>query len=78
MQPGAQDLSIAAESSIDVPFKLLVLDPQGLTLQTATASAGSAVLNVPVTQTGVYVIKVVNISLGPLQFTTTTTPTVRR
>ena len=78
MQPGAQELSIAAESSIDVPFKLLVLDPQGLTLQTATASAGSAVLNVPVTQTGLYVIKVVNMSLGPLQFTTTTTPTVRR
>ena len=78
MQPGSQELSIAAESSAVVPFKVLLIDPNGLTLQTADASFGSAVLNVPVTQSGVYVIKVVNLSLGPLQFTTTTTPTVRR
>ena len=35
-------------------------------------------LSAPVTQGGVYVIKVVNLSLGPLQFTTTTTPLVQR
>jgi hypothetical protein len=39
---------------------------------------GIAVVDAPVTQTGVYVIKVINVSLGPLQFTTTTTPLVTR
>jgi hypothetical protein len=40
--------------------------------------AGIATVTVPVNQQGVYVIKVVNLSLGSIQFTTTTTPTVRR
>jgi hypothetical protein len=78
MPSNSQEVSIVAESSVNVPFKLLLVDPKGLTLQTADATAGMAVLNVPVSQTGVYVIKVVNVSLGPLQFTTTTTPTVKR
>ena len=69
---------MVAVSSVNVPFKLLLVDPKGLTLQTADASSGVAVLNVPVSQSGVYVIKVVNLSIGPLQFTTTTTPTVKR
>ncbi len=78
MPSNSQEVSILAVSSVNMPFKLLLVDPKGLTLQTADASAGVAVLNVPVSQSGVYVIKVVNLSLGPLQFTTTTTPTVRR
>ena len=75
---GSEEISIVAESSVDLPFKLLLVDPNGLTLQTADSFLGSAVLDVPVTQNGTYVIKVVNLSLGPLQFTTTTTPTIRR
>ena len=78
MPSNSQEVSILAISNVNVPYKLLLVDPKGLTLQTADASAGVAVLNVPVSQSGVYVIKVVNLSLGPLQFTTTTTPTVRR
>ena len=78
MPSNSQEVSVVAESSINVPFKLLLVDPKGLTLQTVSASSGVAVLNVPVSQSGVYVIKVVNLSLGPLQFTTTTTPTVNR
>lgn len=78
MPSNSQEVSVVAESSVNVPFKLILLNPVGLTLQTAEASSGMAVLNVPVSQGGVYVIKVVNLSLGPLQFTTTTTPTVRR
>lgn len=78
MPSNSQEVSVVAESSVNLPFKLLLVDPKGLTLQTADASSGVAVLNVPVSQSGVYVIKVVNLSLGPLQFTTTTTPTVKR
>jgi len=49
-----------------------------VTLQTVDAANGIAVLNASVTQSGVYVIKVINVSLGPLQFTTTVTPLVIR
>jgi hypothetical protein len=54
------------------------VSPSGLTLQTVDAVNGIATISQPVTQGGTYVIKVVNISLGPLQFTTTITPTVAR
>ena len=78
MPANAKELSVVAESSVNVPFKLLLVSSSGLTLQTVDASSGMAVLNIPVSQSGIYVIKVVNLSLGPLQFTTTATPTVTR
>lgn len=78
MPANSQEVSILAVSNVNVPFKLLLVDPTGLTLQTADASSGVATLNVPVSKSGAYVIKVVNFGLGPLQFTTTTTPTIRR
>jgi hypothetical protein len=49
-----------------------------LTVQTIDASNGIAVIDAPVTQGGTYVIQVVNLSVGPLQFTTTATPLVQR
>jgi hypothetical protein len=78
LQSGSQEISIVAESNLNVPFKLLLVDPSGLTLQTVDAVGGTAVLDRPVTQSGLYVIKVVNLSLGPLQITTTATPLVKR
>jgi PKD repeat protein len=77
-QSGSQEISVSAESSLDVPFKVVLVDPSGVTLQTADSISGIATISQPVTQGGTYVIKVVNVSLGPLQFTVTTTPTVRR
>ena len=77
-QSGSREISVTAESSLTVPFKLVLVDSTGLTLQTADSVNGIATVSQPVTQGGVYVIKVVNLSLGPLQFTTTTTPTVQR
>jgi len=79
-QPPAnsQEFTIMAESSLNLPFKLLVVNPSGLTIATADASGGIAVLNVPYSGGGTYLIKVVNISLGPLQFSTTVTPLVKR
>lgn len=77
-QSGSQEMTVTAESTLNVPFKLAVVDPSGLTLQTANAVSGIATLSVPVNQQGMYVIQVVNLGLGPIQFTTTTTPVVKR
>jgi PKD repeat protein len=78
MPSGSQEISVAAESTLAVPFKLVLVDPSGLSLQTADSVSGIATISRPVTQGGVYVIKVVNLTLGPLQFTVTATPTVQR
>jgi hypothetical protein len=57
----------------------VLVDPAGLTLQTADNSAGGlAVINAPVSKTGIYTVKVVNLSAGPVQVWTAATPTVRR
>jgi PKD repeat protein len=77
-QSGSQEISVSAESNLNVPFKVVLVDPSGVTLQTADSVSGIATISQPVTQGGIYVIKVVNLSLGPLQFMVTTTPTVRR
>jgi len=78
MPSGAREISVAAESTLAVPFKLVLVDPSGMSLQTADSVSGIATISRPVTQGGVYVIKVVNLTLGPLQFTVTATPTVQR
>ena len=77
-QSGSQEMTVTVESTLNVPFKIAVVNPSGLTLQTVDAVNGIAAINAPVTQSGTYVIKVINVSLGPLQFTTTTTPLVNR
>lgn len=77
-ESGSQEMSVTAESTVNVPFKIAIVDPKGVTLQMADSVSGIATLNVPVNQQGVYVVKVINVSLGPLQFTTTTTPLVKR
>ena len=75
---GTQEIAVVVESSLNVPYKLVLVNPSGVTLQTVDASNGVAVLNSTVSQGGNYVIKVVNVSLGPLQLTVTATPTVKR
>jgi hypothetical protein len=77
-QSGSQEMSVTVESSLNVPFKIALVNPSGLTVQTVDAVNGMATISQPVTQGGTYVIKVVNVSLGPLQFTTTVTPTITR
>jgi PKD repeat protein len=77
-QAGSEEMTVTVESSLGVPFKVVLVDPSGLTLQAVDAISGIATVNAPVNQQGMYVIKVVNVSLGPIQFTTTTTPLVRR
>jgi hypothetical protein len=75
---GTQEISVVAESTVNVPYKLVLVSPSGGALQTIDATNGVAVLDAPVSQSGTYLIKVVNVSLGPLQFTVTATPLVCR
>ncbi len=74
----AQSVSIFTETNMNVPFQLVLVNPNGVTVETVSASNGMASITQPVTQGGVYVIKVVNLNLGPLQFTTTVTPLTAR
>ena len=67
-----------AEASGGLPIKLVLIDPAGLTLKIADSANGVAVLNAPVTQGGLYMIKVINVSLGPVDVWTTATPLVTR
>ena len=74
----AQAISVMAESNPELPIQLVLIDPSGAVLSTANNSTGFAVINKNVTQSGVYIIKVVNISVGPVQVWTAATPLVSR
>lgn len=74
----ARAISVAAEASNGIPMRLVLLDPAGLTLQVADAVNGVAVINAPVTTGGLYTIRVVNLSLGPVTVWSVATPSVQR
>jgi M6 family metalloprotease-like protein len=71
---GTQAISVAAESSLGLPIRLLLISPSGSVLAASEASTGLATIDQPVTQAGSYVVKVVNLSLGPLQVWSVATP----
>jgi hypothetical protein len=73
---GATAISVAAASSL--PIKLALISPSGAVLQLVDSVNGVAVINAPVTQAGNYVVKTVNVNLGPVQVWTVVTPTVKR
>ena len=73
---GTQAISIAAEPGVAVPIQLVLINPSGGVVQTVNSSSGVAILEAPITQSGVYVIKVVNLSLGPVQIWSVATPLV--
>jgi hypothetical protein len=75
---GATAISVVAASSNNLPIKLALISPSGAVLQTADSVNGVAVLSAPVTQSGTYIVKTINLSLGPVQVWTAATPTVKR
>jgi hypothetical protein len=75
---GAQALSVVAESTPSLPVKIVVVDPAGLTLATSDSSSGMAVIDQPVTRGGVYVVKVINLSLGSASIRSAATAVVPR
>jgi len=75
---GTKAISIAVESSLKVPIQLVLIDPSGKILQTVNSSSGLAILEAPVSQSGTYIVKTINLSLGPVQIWSLTTPWVAR
>jgi hypothetical protein len=71
-------VSVVAEAAGDLPIKIVLVDPSGLSLATADNSSGLAVLDVPVSKAGLYTVQVINLSLGPVQVWTAATPNVNR
>lgn len=76
VEQGATALSVIAESN--APIRLVVVDPSGSILGISDASNGSASVEMPVTQGGTYLIKVVNLSAGPVEVFTSSTALVTR
>jgi hypothetical protein len=74
----ATAVSLVAVSSNNLPIKVALISPTGALLQTADSVNGVAVINAPVTQSGTYIVKTINVSLGPVQVWTAVTPTVKR
>jgi len=75
---GTQAISVLAATDTPVPLKLVLISPSGTILGAMDASSGVALIDLPVTAQGTYIIKVVNVSLGPVQVWTAATPTVTR
>jgi len=74
----ATAISVVAVSSGNLPIKLVLASPSGSVLQSANSANGVAVINAPVSGAGTYVVKVVNLNVGPVQVWTAATPTLRR
>ena len=73
---GTQAISIAAESSVALPIQLVLINPSGTVVQTVQSSSGVAILEAPIAQSGIYIIKTVNLSVGPVQIWSVSTPLV--
>jgi hypothetical protein len=73
----ALGFSVAAEADVNVPYKLVVTDPTGKLLGAVNSSAnGIASVSMPVSASGLYVIQLVNVGLGPVNIWTAATPQV--
>jgi hypothetical protein len=74
----ALGFSVAAEANVNVPYTLVVIDPSGKVLGTVNSSSnGIASVTMPVSTSGLYVIKLVNVGLGPVNIWTAATPWVQ-
>lgn len=76
VEKGATALSVIAESN--APIRLVIIDPFGSILGISDAAKGSALVEMPITQSGTYLIKVLNLSAGPVQVFTASTALVAR
>ena len=74
----AQGISVVAETTPDLPIQLVLLSPTGTVVGTSKSLNGVASITRSVGQSGVYVIKVVNVGVGPVQVWTATTPYLAR
>jgi hypothetical protein len=69
---GTQSISVVASG--DGLLRVVLIDPAGLTLATADAVNGAAVLDTTISRTGVYQVKVVNVGANLTQTWVAATP----
>jgi hypothetical protein len=74
----AESISIVAESSPLGLVRIVLVSPTGLSIATSEGSNGLVTLDSPITQGGLYLVKVLNLSLGPVNVWTAATPRVAR
>jgi hypothetical protein len=73
----AEALAVVTESDAPVPYKLLLLDPNGTVLATTDSSKeGIASLDAPVSSAGTYLLQLVNLGLSPVELWSAATPQV--
>ena len=75
---GSSSLSIVAESTPNAPLKIVVLDPLGSIVSVANSSDGYAVLDTPVSRSGLYVVKITNLGTTSVSLWSASTPLVKR
>jgi hypothetical protein len=74
----ANALAISVVVDANQLVNVVLVDPTGLSVATADTSSGLAVIDQPVTQGGVYLVKVVNVSAGPVDIWSAATPLLSR
>src|SRR5438270_719263 len=75
----AESISLIASAPAGMLVRIGLVGTTGVALATAdAASNGVAVLTVPVTQGGIYLVKTLNLSAGPVSVFTATTPQLTR
>jgi len=71
-------VSVLVETGGALPIQLVVVDPKGQVLGTASSVGGVASLTVPVSGPGLYLMKVVNTALEPVHVWTAVTPQLKK
>lgn len=71
---GAQAISVLAQGDGNARLRIVLIDPLGSVLRAAESVNGVAVLDAPVSATGAYVVKVVNLGLTATEVWSLATP----
>lgn len=71
---GTRNIAVVAQAPGDASLRLLLVDPAGSVLQTVSSTNGTATLDAPVSSTGTYVVKVVNLGLTSTEVWSVVTP----
>jgi len=71
---GTKNISVVAQGGSGANLRVLLLDPAGATLTTVSSTNGTATLDAPVSATGTYVVKVVNLGLSGTEVWSVVTP----
>ena len=74
---GTEAIAVVAEINPALPIQLVLISPSGAVTTANANSSGIASINTSA-QPGIYTLRVVNVSLGPVQVWTATTPYLRR